>query len=51
MDSHVPYRRTFIRLLGFLRPYRWSLIVSIVLAVASQVASIALLPLTALTID
>src|SRR6266545_95379 len=32
----VPYRRTFVRLLGFLRPYRWSLAVSIVLAVLSQ---------------
>jgi ATP-binding cassette subfamily B protein len=34
----VPYRRTFVRLLGFLRPYKWSLIVSIVLAVLSQAA-------------
>ncbi len=32
----VPYRRTFVRLLGFLRPYKWSLVVSIVLAVLSQ---------------
>jgi ATP-binding cassette subfamily B protein len=32
----IPYRRTFIRLLGFLRPYKWSLGVSIVLAVLSQ---------------
>jgi ABC-type multidrug transport system fused ATPase/permease subunit len=32
----VPYRRTFARLLAFLRPYRRSLIVSIVLAVFSQ---------------
>ena len=32
----VPYRRTFARLLGFLRPYRASLVVSIVLAVISQ---------------
>src|ERR1051325_3231410 len=32
----VPYRRTFGRLLGFLRPYKWSLAVSIVLAVLSQ---------------
>ncbi len=32
----VPYRRTFVRLLGFLRPYKWSLAVSIVLAVLSQ---------------
>ena len=34
--------RTFVRLLGFLRPYRWSLVVSIVLAVGSQAAAIAL---------
>jgi ABC-type multidrug transport system fused ATPase/permease subunit len=37
----VPYRRTFIRLLRFLRPYRWSLLVSILLAVASQAAAVA----------
>jgi ATP-binding cassette subfamily B protein len=37
----VPYRRTFGRLLGFLRPYRWSLAVSIVLAVLSQAAQFA----------
>jgi ATP-binding cassette subfamily B protein len=30
------YRTTFVRLLGFLKPYRWSLVVSIVLAVLSQ---------------
>jgi ABC-type multidrug transport system fused ATPase/permease subunit len=39
--SAVPYRRTFVRLLGFLRPYRWSLVVSIVLAVLSQAAQFA----------
>ena len=39
--SAVPYRRTFVRLLGFLRPYRWSLAVSIVLAVLSQAAQFA----------
>jgi ATP-binding cassette subfamily B protein len=37
----IPYRRTFARLLGFLRPYKWSLIVSIVLAVLSQAAQFA----------
>ena len=26
------FRHTFVRLLGFLRPYRWSLAISIVLA-------------------
>ena len=34
------YRTTFVRLLGFLRPYKWSLGVSIVLAVGSQAAAI-----------
>jgi ABC-type multidrug transport system fused ATPase/permease subunit len=38
----VPYRRTFFRLLGFLKPYRLSLVVSIVLACGSQAAQIAL---------
>ena len=36
-----PYRRTFVRLLGFLKPYRVSLVVSILLAVGSQAAQIA----------
>ena len=35
-----PYRQTFARLLGFLRPYRWSLGVSVVLAVGSQAAAV-----------
>ncbi len=39
--SGTPYRRTFARLLGFLRPYRGSLIVSAVLAVLSQGGAIA----------
>jgi ABC-type multidrug transport system fused ATPase/permease subunit len=30
------YRRTFVRLLGFLRPYKWTLWISVVLAVLSQ---------------
>jgi ATP-binding cassette subfamily B protein len=38
----VPYRRTFARLLGFLKPYKLSLIVSIVLACGSQAAQVAL---------
>jgi ABC-type multidrug transport system fused ATPase/permease subunit len=38
----VPYRRTFVRLLGFLKPYKLSLIVSIVLACGSQASQIAL---------
>jgi ATP-binding cassette subfamily B protein len=36
------YRKTFVRLLAFLRPYRWSLAISIVLAVGSQAAALAL---------
>jgi ABC-type multidrug transport system fused ATPase/permease subunit len=45
------YRRTFARLLGFLRPYKVSLIVSIVLAIGSQGAQIALIWLTKNVID
>ena len=43
-----PHRnlRTFARLLGFLRPYRWSLAVSVVLAVGSQAAAVAIAFLT-----
>jgi ABC-type multidrug transport system fused ATPase/permease subunit len=44
--SAVPYRSTFFRLLGFLRPYRRGLIVSIFLAVGSQAAGIALIWVT-----
>jgi len=45
------YSQTFARLLGFLRPYRLSLVVSILLAVASQGAAIALVWLTKEAID
>jgi ABC-type multidrug transport system fused ATPase/permease subunit len=45
------HRRTFARLLGFLTPYKVSLGVSIVLAVASQAAAIALIWLTKHVID
>jgi ABC-type multidrug transport system fused ATPase/permease subunit len=45
------YRDTFARLLGFLRPYKLSLIVSIVLAVGSQIAQIALIWITKHVID
>src|SRR4029453_4328145 len=38
----VPSRQTFFLLLGFLKPYKVSLIVSIVLACGSQAAQIAL---------
>jgi ABC-type multidrug transport system fused ATPase/permease subunit len=40
------YRRTFLRLLGFLKPYKWSLIVSVILAVASQGAAVLIAFLT-----
>jgi ABC-type multidrug transport system fused ATPase/permease subunit len=45
------YRNTFARLLGFLRPYKVSLVISIVLAVGSQGAQIALIWLTKHVID
>jgi len=51
VSEQVPYRRTFVRLLGFLRPYKWSLAVSVVLAVASQAAAIALVRATEFAID
>jgi ATP-binding cassette subfamily B protein len=44
-------RRTFVRLLGFLRPYRASLAVSSVLAIASQGAGILAFVLTGVVID
>jgi ABC-type multidrug transport system fused ATPase/permease subunit len=49
--TNHPHLRIFWRLLGFLRPYRWSLAVSIVLAVGSQAASIALIRVTQSVID
>ena len=51
MQQTPLYRHTFARLLRFLRPYRWSLAVSIVLAVASQAASIGLVLVTGSVID
>ena len=47
----VSNRRTFVRLLGFLKPYKASLIVSIVLACGSQAAQIALVWVTGGVID
>jgi ATP-binding cassette subfamily B protein len=44
--SAVPYRHTFARLLSFLRPYKRGLALSIVLAVGSQAAQIALIWVT-----
>ena len=46
MAEASSYRRTFWRLLGFLKPYKWSLAVSVVLAVASQAAAVAMAFLT-----
>ena len=53
MDERArpPYRHTFARLLGFLRPYKVSMIVSVVLAVASQAAQIGLVAVTGSIID
>jgi ABC-type multidrug transport system fused ATPase/permease subunit len=45
------YRETFIRLLGFLKPYKWSLVVSILLAVGSQAAAIGIAYLTGTALD
>ena len=43
VPERVPYRTTFLRLLGFLRPYRVGLIVSAVLATLAQGAQVAIL--------
>jgi ABC-type multidrug transport system fused ATPase/permease subunit len=40
MPAAPKYRVTFVRLLGFLRPYKWSLAVSVVLAIGSQAATL-----------
>jgi ATP-binding cassette subfamily B protein len=45
------HRRTFARLLGFLKPYKVGVFVSIVLAVGSQAAQIALVWMTKHVID
>ncbi|HZD87982.1 MAG TPA: ABC transporter ATP-binding protein [Gaiellaceae bacterium] len=44
--SAVPYRRTFVRLLSFLGPYRKGVAASIVLAAGSQAAQVALIWVT-----
>src|SRR6266550_2365733 len=41
MMAAVPYRQTFARLLTYLRPYKWTLWISVALAVASQAAQFA----------
>ena len=46
MSVGPSYRSTFVRLLGFLRPYRTGLAVSVVLAVGSQAAQVALIWVT-----
>ena len=51
MSEQIPYRRTFVRLLGFLAPYRGSLLVSTVLAVLSQAAAIAIVVVVGEAID
>jgi ATP-binding cassette subfamily B protein len=49
--SSTPQRRTFFRLLGFLRPYRWSLLASALLAIGAQVSGLAIPALTGKIID
>src|SRR2546428_3394036 len=51
MAARPPYRRTFLRLLGFLRPYRASLTISSLLAAGSQGAQIAIASLTGSVVD
>src|SRR5712691_8686156 len=46
MAQAPAYRRTFVRLLGFLRPYKWTLRISVVLAVLSQAVQFAIAFLT-----
>ena len=51
MTTEPSYRAIFFRLLGFLRPYKVSLWVSIVLAVGSQLAQIAIVAVTGRVVD
>ena len=44
--TRPPYRETFVRLLGFLKTYKWSLIVSIFLAVGAQAGAMGIAYLT-----
>jgi len=50
-NTSPPFRRTFFRLLGFLRPYRAALIASLVLAVGSQAAGLSIPWLMGYAID
>jgi ABC-type multidrug transport system fused ATPase/permease subunit len=47
----APQRRTFLRLVGFLSPYRWSLAASVVLAIGAQASGLAIPALTGMVID
>ncbi|HWJ32661.1 MAG TPA: hypothetical protein VNR59_10010, partial [Gaiellaceae bacterium] len=49
--SRPAYRHTFARLLGFLKPYKLGVAISIVLAVGSQAGQIALVWVTKHVID
>jgi ABC-type multidrug transport system fused ATPase/permease subunit len=51
MTQTAPQRRTFVRLLGFLEPYRWSLAASVALAIGSQAAGLSIPWLTGYAID
>ncbi|MFN2467024.1 MAG: ABC transporter ATP-binding protein [Gaiellaceae bacterium] len=51
MNGRPSYRHTFARLLGFLRPYKVSLAVSVVLAAGSQGVQIVLVRATGWVID
>ncbi len=51
MADPAPYRQTFFRLLGFLKPYKVSLVISILLACGSQAAQIGLFWVTGGVID
>src|SRR5437764_15157524 len=51
MPETPRYRQTFFRLLGFLRPYKRSLVISTVFAIGYQASQIALVWLTKNVID
>jgi ABC-type multidrug transport system fused ATPase/permease subunit len=47
----VPYRRTLVRLLTYLRPYKWTLWISVALAIASQAAQFGTLYVTSTAVE
>jgi ABC-type multidrug transport system fused ATPase/permease subunit len=51
VTERVSYRGIFFRLLGFLRPYKAPLWISVVLAVGSQLCQIALVAITGRVVD